>query len=57
MAARSGSGRKHDVATLNPFFELWLEAHQPRVYDEALAEPVPEELLRLVAQSRNDNRP
>ena len=57
MATRSGSGRKHDVATLNPFFELWLQANLQRLYDEALAEPVPEELLRLVAQFRNDSRP
>ena len=56
MITRSGSGRRHDVTTLNPFFDLWLQANLQRLYDEALAEPVPEELLRLVAQSRNDGR-
>ncbi len=38
------------MATLNPFFELWLENNLQRLYGEALAEPMPEELLRLIAQ-------
>ena len=38
------------MATLNPFFELWLESNLQRLYDETLAEPMPEELLRLIAQ-------
>ncbi len=45
------------MATLNPFFELWLQTNLQRLYDEALAEPVPEELLRLVVQSQNNGRP
>ena len=57
MATRSGSRRRHDVTTLSPFFEVWLQANLQRLYDEALAEPVPEELLRLVTQSRNDGQP
>ncbi len=37
------------MATVNPFFELWLENNLQRLYNQALAEPVPEELLRLIA--------
>ena len=49
MAIQTGSGRRQDMATVNPFFELWLENNLQRLYDQALAEPVPEELLRLIA--------
>lgn len=32
----------------NPAFDRWLQSELTRRYDDALAEPVPEELLRLL---------
>lgn len=45
------------MATPNPFFETWLQTNLQRLYDRSLAEPVPEELLRLVAQTSENGRP
>ena len=41
---------------LDSFFEEWLQTNLQRLYDEALAEPVPEALLRLIAQPRENGR-
>ncbi|MGX9962313.1 hypothetical protein ACVFYP_03265 [Roseomonas sp. F4] len=34
-----------------PAFDRWLQAELARRYDDALAEPVPDELLRLLQAS------
>ena len=57
MTTDTGGGRRHEVGRLDPFFETWLQTNLQRLYDEALAEPVPEELLRLIAQPRENGRP
>lgn len=45
------------MATSDPFFELWLQDALQRLYDRTLAEPVPDELLRLIAQPGDGGRP
>ena len=50
MAMDTGGAGRQDVTTLNPFFETWLQTNLQRLYDQALAEPMPDELLRLIAQ-------
>jgi hypothetical protein len=35
-----------------PLFEAWLQSGLQRLYDRALYEPLPDELLRLIPQSQ-----
>ena len=44
------------MATLDPFFDMWLQSSLQRLYDLALAEPVPEELMRMIFELQDDRR-
>ena len=46
-----GSGRREGSAAENAFNE-WLQRGLHNLYDDTASEPVPEELLRLIAQDR-----
>jgi hypothetical protein len=35
-----------------PLFEAWLQSGLQRLYDRALYEPLPDELLRLIPQGQ-----
>ena len=45
------------MARLNPFFDTWLQSSLQQLYDQALAEPVPEELVRMIAELHDSHCP
>lgn len=46
------TGKRSRKAAPDAAFDLWLQRGLHAMYDEVAQEPVPEEWLRLIAQSR-----
>lgn len=50
MMAMAYSGIGESKGEMAPLFDVWLQTTLQRRYDDALTEPVPENLLDLVPQ-------
>ena len=44
------------MVTIDPFFYMWLQSSLQRLYQLALAEPVPKELARMLSELQDDRR-
>jgi hypothetical protein len=54
-ATRSAAGRARK-GTPDAAFDLWLQRGLHAMYDDIAREPIPDELLRLIEQDRNQDQ-
>jgi hypothetical protein len=50
MTSSNSSNRRNGLGATPSLFDTWLQTRLQRLYDEALEEPLPDDLLRLLPE-------